>query len=127
MQIRLRLFFLLVCSPLFMMAQKKFTLSGYVKEAQNGETLTGATVAIEGKSKGISTNQFGFYSLTLVEGTYNITCSYVGFQTVVMKVELTSDKEVNFNLESKNTLAEVIVSTKKRDANIKNAQMGKFT
>lgn len=113
--------------PVFAFSQKKHTLSGYVKDAQNGETLIGASVSIDGKTKGISSNQYGFYSLTLTEGKYKIAATYAGFQSMVVWVDLKEDVELNFELSPKNLLAEVVVSSKKRDANIKNAQMGRFS
>ena len=58
-------------------AQKKYTISGYAKDVQNGETLIGATITVKGNSKGIASNQYGFYSITLLEGNYELVCSYV--------------------------------------------------
>ena len=113
--------------PMFLFAQKKHTISGYIKDIQNGETLIGATIALKDKSKGITSNQYGFYSITLIEGEYELIGSYVGFQPLTVAVKLTSDQQLNFELNSRSALAEVFVSSKKRDANVKNAQMGTFT
>lgn len=107
-------------------AQNKYTISGYAKDAQNGETLIGASIAVNGKTKGIATNQYGFYSITLLSGEYTLICTYAGYQPKVIVIKLDADKQQNFELLTKEALAEVIVSTKKRDANVKNAQMGKF-
>lgn len=107
-------------------AQNKYTISGYAKDAQNGETLIGASIAVNGKTKGIATNQYGFYSITLLSGEYTLICTYAGYQPKAILIKLDSDKQQDFELLTKEALAEVIVSTKKRDANVKNAQMGKF-
>ena len=69
--------FLLI--PFFSFCQNKYTVSGYVKDSLSGETLIGATISVLGESKGITSNQFGFYSITLTAGTYNFICSYVGY------------------------------------------------
>ena len=119
----LLLFFIFPC---LLFAQKKYTISGYIKDARNGETLIGATIAVKDKVKGISSNQFGFYSLTLTEGDYELIGSYVGFQPMLIPLKLDADKQINFDLTPRGVLTEVIVSSKKRDANVKNAQMGKF-
>lgn len=117
--------FLLV--PLISFSQKKITLSGYVKDSLSGETLIGATVSISGESKGITSNQYGFYSITLTAGTYNFICSYVGYVTAVNQIDLNNDVVFNFELVPKITTEQaVIISAKKRDANIKSAQMGKL-
>jgi hypothetical protein len=119
---------LFLMAPFFIMAQNRFTVSGFIKDSLNGETLIGATIAIQGKTKGISSNQYGFYSITLEEGEYIFICSYIGYQPKIIAVKLDGNKQLNFNMLPKVALSqEVIVSSKKRDANVKNAQMGKFT
>ena len=107
---------------------KKYTISGYIKDTLSGETLFGATISIRDKSKGVSSNQFGFYSITLAEGTYEMICSYIGYQPKVVEIDLDRDRQFSFVVMPKIKLSEeIVVSSKKRDANVKNAQMGKFT
>jgi outer membrane receptor protein involved in Fe transport len=118
--------FVLALLPISLFAQNKFTISGYIKDVQNGETLIGAAISVQGTNKGIVSNQYGFYSLTLTSGTYKLLGSYVGFQQQVVEVELNSDKQINFELVPRSALAEVIVTTRQRDANVKNAQLGRF-
>ena len=67
MKIFLFLFFLLLLG-FCVSAQNKYTISGYARDVQNGETLIGATITISGNVKGITTNQYGFYSITLLQG-----------------------------------------------------------
>lgn len=107
-------------------AQKKYTLSGVIKDASTGETLIGASVKIqELPSAGISTNNYGFYSLTIPEGTYVVTCSYIGYEPSTQKVELQKNQSVNISLNSKSNLDEVIVrSNKKNNDNVASPQMG---
>ncbi len=121
------IFLLLLCAT-SSFAQKKYTISGYIKDSLNGETLIGATVTVKGQSKGISSNQYGFFSITLTEGNYALVCSYIGYREKVIDIKLDNDRQLNFLILPKAYLfQEVVVSTKKRDANVKNAQMGKFT
>lgn len=124
----------LLLLPVYIQAQQKsavvnkYTISGFVRDSLSGETLIGATVAVSGNTKGISSNQYGFYSLTLEEGDYIIASSFIGFQPKVFQIKLDGNKQLNIELLPKVNLSqEVVVSTKKRDANVKNAQMGKFT
>ena len=118
--------FILVSASSF--AQNKHTISGYIKDSLNGETLIGATVTVQGQTKGISSNLYGFYSITLDEGKYILICSFIGYRYKAVAIDLTADTKINFEGLPKIYLSEeVIVSTKKRDANVKNAQMGKFT
>jgi outer membrane receptor protein involved in Fe transport len=109
-------------------AQNKYTISGYIKDSLNGETLIGATIVVQGQTKGISSNLYGFYSITLTEGKYILICTFVGYRVKAVSIDLRSDTKINFEVLPKAYLAEeVVVSSKKRDANVKNAQMGKFT
>ncbi len=113
--------------PVFVFGQDKFTISGYVKDSLSGETLIGSTVSILGESKGITSNQFGFYSITLPAGTYNFICTYVGYLPKIEKIDLNTNVEHNFEVAPKITTEQaVVVFSKKRDANVKNAQMGKI-
>jgi len=114
--------------PLFLNAQHKHTISGFIKDSLNGETLIGATITVQGQSKGISSNQYGFYSITLDDGKYTLVCSFIGYRTRILNIDLRADTKINFEVLPKIALSqEVVVTTKKRDANVKNAQMGKFT
>jgi outer membrane receptor protein involved in Fe transport len=122
---------LLLTLPFFGAAQTKpvarYTISGFIKDSSNGETLIGATIAVTGKTRGISSNQYGFYSITLEQGDYVLVASYIGYQPRIIELKLYADRQLNIGLLSKIALSqEVIVSSKKRDANVKNAQMGKF-
>ncbi len=109
-------------------AQNKHTISGYIKDSLNGETLIGAAITVQGKTKGISSNLYGFYSITLDEGTYILICSFIGYRYKAVEIHLTGDTKINFEVLPKINLSqEVVVSAKKRDANVKNAQMGRFT
>ncbi|MBL7700624.1 MAG: TonB-dependent receptor [Ferruginibacter sp.] len=119
---------LFVLSSFSVSAQNKYTISGYVKDSLNGETLIGATIAVQGQTKGISSNLYGFYSITLDEGKYILLCTFVGYRIKAVSIDLKADTKINFEVLPKSYLAEeVVVSSKKRDANVKNAQMGKFT
>jgi hypothetical protein len=120
--------FLFVLCSFAASAQNKYTISGYIKDSLNGETLIGATIAVQGQTKGISSNLYGFYSITLDQGKYILICTFVGYRIKAVSIDLRADTKINFDVLPKSYLAEeVVVSSKKRDANVKNAQMGKFT
>ncbi len=120
--------FLFLLGSLFTNAQNKHTISGFVKDSLNGETLIGATITVKGQAKGISSNQYGFYSITLDDGNYTLVCSFIGYRTKIFEIDLKANTKFNFEVLPRINLSqEVIVTTKKRDANVKNAQMGRFT
>ncbi|MEO8582720.1 MAG: carboxypeptidase-like regulatory domain-containing protein, partial [Flavitalea sp.] len=122
----LRIFtFLLLTVSLDSFAQKH-TLSGYVKDSLSGETLIGASVVFSGQTKGISSNNYGFYSITLPDGNYMVAISFAGYQSSAMEVNLHADTTVSFGLVQNSMMQEVIVSATHNDNNVKNAQMGKI-
>jgi hypothetical protein len=109
-------------------AQKinRFTLNGYVKDSLSGESIIGASVAVNGQSKGVASNQYGFYSITLDQGNYTINVSHISYQGKSITVDLSSNQSFNFEMLPKSSFNnEVVVYSRRRDANVKNAQMGK--
>jgi CarboxypepD_reg-like domain/TonB-dependent Receptor Plug Domain/TonB dependent receptor len=119
--------FLLFISLLFtcnVSAQEKFTVSGYIKDAANGEGLIGVSVYVQEIKSGTQTNPYGFYSLTLPKGTYNLVLTYVGFEKTVKQIELNQDSKLDVELkDDSKLLQEVVITTKKADDNVKNIEM----
>ncbi|WP_431161663.1 TonB-dependent receptor [Flagellimonas beolgyonensis] len=105
-------------------AQEKFTLSGTITEANSNETLIGVTIAVSELRTGTTTNEYGFYSLTLPEGTYRITVSYLGFQDIVETVTLDRNLKRDFSLlEKAEELEEVVVTDDAERLDIRKPQM----
>ncbi len=116
------LFFILSCFKAF--PQQKFTLSGTVYEAASNETLIGVTVAVPALRTGVTTNEYGFYSLTLPEGEYAIQISYLGFSDVIQTVSLTKNIALNFHLlEEAEQLDEVVITEDVEKVDIRKPQM----
>jgi hypothetical protein len=109
-------------------AQQKVTLNGYVKDIQNGEELIGVTVYIPQLKAGTVTNGYGFYSITLDKGVYDIQFSFVGYKTTTINLDLSKDESRNIELESEAVMMqEVVVEEKRVDANVVDLQMSKNT
>lgn len=107
-------------------AQDRVTLNGYIKDSLTGESVAGASIAVYGQSRGVASNQYGFYSLTLEAGEYLVQVSHVSYTGKVIKVSLQQDRSLNVELLSRSAqIGEVVVYSKKRDGNVKNAQMGR--
>lgn len=104
----------------------KFTISGYVKEAANGESLLAASVYITEIGKGTTTNDYGFYSITLPQGNYTVKISYVGLATREEKIELNKDIRLNVDLATTSVeTQEVVVTAERKDQNVESTDMGK--
>jgi hypothetical protein len=63
-------------------AQEKYTISGTITDAANGETMIGTNVFVEPIMKGATTNVYGFYSLTVPAGDYTLKVSFLGYETL---------------------------------------------
>ncbi len=104
---------------------QNFTISGTLKDANSGEGLIGATVRIpELQGVGVTCNEYGFYSLTLKTGTYTLRASYVGYLDFEQQIVLTKDQRLDINLKDNATLQEVVVSARKENEKVTQAQMG---
>jgi hypothetical protein len=109
-------------------SQEKVTLNGYVKDVENGEELIGVTVYIPQLQAGTSSNSYGFYSLTVAPGRYQVQFSYVGFRTVTLEIDLQKDTSRNIELAAEATfIEEVVVEDKRPDANVEDVQMSRNT
>ncbi len=106
-------------------AQDKFTISGIVTDSKNGETLFGASVYFMNTTIGVMTNEYGFYSLTVPEGTYTLVVSYMGYNEIIEETTLDSTRKMDFELlESSNKLKEVVlVAEESERVNIRTPQM----
>lgn len=123
---RIIILLILISSSLLVVAQKQ-TLNGFVTDSVSGETIIGATITVNGETKGVASNQYGFYSITLDKGIYQISVSHISYLTQVISIDLQQDVKFNMQLISKSAaISEVVVYSKKRDANVKAAQMGKI-
>ena len=102
------------------------TVSGYIRDAKTGEDLIGATISVrELSSKGSASNTYGFYSLTLPSGQYQITAQYMGYEPQIQQVDLTQPRKIDFQLEShENALGEVVVTSQRKNDNITKLEMG---
>lgn len=105
-------------------AQEKSTISGTITDSSNGEELLGASIWISELSSGGITNEYGFYSLTIPNGSYILSISYIGYETLKKEISLTESFRLNVNLEPESTtLDEVVVTSERKDGNIKSPQM----
>lgn len=127
------LVFLLTLIPLLVLAQNKpaesrFTFNGYIRDSLSGESIIGATISVTGMGKGVTTNQYGFYSLTLDSGIYQLTVTHISYLQKNITLAFTEDRTLNIELSPKSSaISEVVVyGNRRRDANVKNAEMGRI-
>ena len=123
--IKILLFFFFTFS---ISAQEKHTISGTVYDKRGNETLIGATIYFSDLNVGTTTNEYGFYSITILEGTHNVSVSYLGFSEENRIIELNNKTSLDFYLsEASQTLDEVLIKTDIEKINIKSTQMSTNT
>ena len=109
----------------FAAAQNTYTVSGYITDATNDETLIGANIIVKGDAaKGAASNVYGFYSLTLPKGNYELIISYLGFQDKTVAVELFGNQTLDVALSEGVELQEVVVTAEEADRNVEDTKMG---
>ncbi|WP_071147205.1 TonB-dependent receptor [Bacteroides ihuae] len=102
---------------------RKFTISGYVTDEVSAETLIGANILESRHRQGTSTNPYGFYSITLPEGSTEINFSYLGYNSRKHILYLNKDTLLNIRMKSNNQLQEVVVLSDKVESGIIATQM----
>lgn len=106
-------------------ADKGLTLSGTIKDAKSGENLIGVSVYVTGPSVyGAYTNEYGYYSIQLPKGTYNVKVSYLGYTPINEQITISSSVVKNWNIESNNKLNEVVISSTRLDDNLTKPEIG---
>lgn len=108
-------------------SQEKFTLSGVISDEKSNETVIGASIIVTELNTTVYTNEYGFFSVTLPEGSYTIEVMASGFNSYTEKILLDKDQRRNFFLKEENKqvkqLDEIAV-TGKNKANIRKPEIG---
>ena len=92
--------------------QQKFTISGIVKSKNTGESIIGASVRLLNQSSGTVSNEYGFYSLTLPAGNYQIEVSTIGKEADTVSLSLSKNIKLTIYLnDAINNLGNVVVTT----------------
>ena len=114
------IFLLLILNFNLIFTQKSFTISGYIQDSDSKELIIGASVIVQELKIGTITNSYGFFSLTLNEGNYNLNFQNLGYENESLNLIL--DKNISLNIflkEYVDSLDEVVLSKNIEDVDIK--------
>jgi hypothetical protein len=113
-------------SGIVLYSQNKHTISGYVKDVKTGEELIGASVQIkELAATGAYTNAYGFYSITVPDGNYNVIAQFIGYEPKSVQINLKQNIKQEFSLDEKiSELKEIVITAEKKNDNISKIDMG---
>ncbi|MGN6491144.1 MAG: TonB-dependent receptor [Agriterribacter sp.] len=115
--------FLVMLACLAANAQEKYTISGTVKSKRTGETVIGASV--RSGSNGTTSNEYGFFSLTLTKGSHLLEVSAIGMAFYSQEVVLDKDVTLNISLEDESkTLDNVTIVASSKSRSLSSPQMG---
>lgn len=104
--------------------EKRFSVSGYIRDGANGEELIGATVIVTELKTGTASNQYGYYSISLVPGKYTLIYSFLGYESVEQVITLSKNTSISVELKLEQTLLEeVVVTREKPNVNITRTEM----
>lgn len=93
---------------------QKIIVSGYIYDKDSQENLINANVYDAETNKGASTNNYGYFSITLLKPSI-LQISYIGY--VEKKIHILNDTILNIGLESDNSIEEVIITAEKSQKN----------
>jgi hypothetical protein len=117
------LFLLLFILPISLYAQK-VSLSGYMRDAETGESLISGTLYIKEADQGGVSNNYGFYSVSVPPGKYTVIFSYVGYTPLIQTIDLSQSQTFNAEMHSATLMKEIKITSGRKDENVKNAEMG---
>lgn len=113
---------------LFRKRMLSFTVSGFIEDKNTGERLIAATIYCPNNKKGTTTNEYGFYSLTLPQGETNLVFSYIGYQSHSVFIDLKENARQNIKLQSGSLLEEIVVTPgKNSSSNFRASSNSRFT
>lgn len=126
MKLKLAFTILLLCFFPLLLSAQRYTVTGKVSDGKTGEALIGVSIHLKAQpSYGTSTDTKGNYSLTLPKGDHVLLFNYMGYDPREVKVSLSGNikKDVTINQASMQ-LDEVVITSKRKDANVSSAQTG---
>lgn len=116
------LFFFLITSLVY---AQNFTLSGTIKDNKNNETIIGATLIIVENNVQITTNSYGYFSVSLPQGNYTYQVVKNGYQFIESSIIIDKNEQIEIKLEKENevVLDEVRVEKNKGRINLKKPEL----
>jgi len=119
-----KIFLLFFLTSFISLSQESSTLSGTIYDDYNNETLIGVSIYFPELNSGTTSNEYGFYSITVPKGNHKIQISYLGYSTLLETIELLEKTSKNFNLkEASERLNEIVIESNIEKLNLKTPQM----
>jgi hypothetical protein len=114
----------LLLFPLAGFSEQRFTLSGYLRDSRSGEALISASIYVKDGKNGTLTNEYGFFSLSLPKGSYNLVFSYIGYQPREENLIFEKDIQQNYSLAPQNISLQEITVKSGTDNGVRDRELG---
>lgn len=105
--------------------QKTATISGFIRDSRSGETLAGTVIyPKENPSIGITSNSYGYFSLTLPRGSYTLIVHFMGYKTQNIPLNLIENVKLDFDMEEESiALKEITITGEKNNMNVVQSEL----
>jgi hypothetical protein len=104
--------------------QPRVTVAGYVRELKSGEAIAGATIMVDSLTIGVSTDQYGYYSILLTRGKHTLRISSAGMKDTRRQIVLNADGKLNVEMVEDIVSLKAVTVSAEKTSNIKSVQMG---
>jgi len=100
------------------------TMAGYVRDGKTGEPIMGATLTVDTLSIIRSTDQFGYYSLSLSRGRHTLRFSSAGMKDARRQIIVYSDGKLNVDMDEFVASLKTVIVSADKTSNTRSVQMG---
>jgi hypothetical protein len=122
--VKIKVLIIVIFSTFSSFAQEKIILSGNVSDIKNNEVLIGVDIYIPALEASTTTNEYGFYSITIPKGEYQIEINHAGYQYFEKTISITQSTKINFSLkEGGEELKEIVITDNRKKANTRTPEM----
>lgn len=104
--------------------KKTANLSGFIKNPETGEPISGVTLFISNSNYSAISDRFGFYTILFPKGKQELNISAFGFKTSKRQINLLGDGKLDINLQEQLLTLKEVVITSNKVSNITRNQMG---
>jgi hypothetical protein len=97
---------------------QNYSINGTVKDKNTGELISGAIIKVnELPDITVTTNEYGFYSISLPENDYTLTIIHNRHQDIIKKIHLDETMKMDWALarEDENVIEEVVLKNSKKN------------
>jgi outer membrane receptor protein involved in Fe transport len=105
-------------------AGNSFVLTGYIRDARNGEPVGAASVMIEDLRIGVATDAYGAYSITVPRGRHILKVNSIGMRETVRRLDVVGPGKLDIEVKEDVTSLKAAVIVANKQSAVRGMQMG---